>query len=457
MAQNVTNAPLQEGILQELQSRLQEPDWLQASRLAAWKRYEAMPMPGRSEERWRRTDLSALDMERVRFSSSARIGFELGFTPPEQAPKSWAEARDRMLKRGVAFGPLSSVLRENADRFAALAAGETNPPGGPDDATKFEVLARAIGADGYAVYVPRGVDVEIPLRARIVAAEEHLDGEATPPVPELETALESRNVAACVYPRSIIVAEAGSRVTVAEDFSAEEGVGPYFSSGLTEVYVGEGAEVTILSLQNWSESTWNFHSQRSYVEANGKIVTLNIHLGSAVTKANVEGALVGPNAQSQMLGVLFGDHDQHFDLYTLQDHQAGATTSNLLFKTALRDRAKSVYSGLIRVDEKVVGADAYQANRNLLLSDAAKADSQPMLEILNNDVRCTHGATMGPADEEQLFYLQSRGLPKPEAERMVVQGFFEEALDQVRDEDARAWVRDRIAERIGGAESQAEA
>jgi Fe-S cluster assembly protein SufD len=312
-------------------------------------------------------------------------------------------------------------------------------------------LARAVGTEGYAIYVPRGEDVAVPLPARITAFEEDLGPDGRGAVSPLGS-LERENLDTCVFPRSIIVAEAGSRVTVVEDFRSVEGVGPYFSAGLTEVFVGRGAEVTLVSLQDWSEETWNFHTQRSHVEADGRIVTLTVHLGSKTTKANVEGVLVGPNAQSQMLGVLFGEQNQHFDLYTLQDHQAQATTSNLLFKTALRDEAKSIYSGLIRVDEGVVGADAYQANRNLLLSDKAKADSQPMLEILNNDVRCTHGATMGPVDAEQLFYLQARGLPQPEAERMVVQGFFEQALDQVRDESVRTWIHDRIAEKIGGVE-----
>jgi Fe-S cluster assembly protein SufD len=295
--------------------------------------------------------------------------------------------------------------------------------------------------------------VTLPLRPRIWAAEENLEEYPdSAAATDLERSLEGHNVSACVFPRSVVVVGAGSRVTIVEDYRSDRNVGPYFAAGLTEAFVAEGAELVIVSLQEWSEETWSFHTQRSHVEANGRIVTLSVHLGGGVTVANVEGALVGPDSESRMLGVVFGDRQQHFDLYTLQDHQASRTRSDLLFKSALRGKAESVYAGLIRVDEGVVGADAYQANRNLLLSEKAKADSRPMLEILNNDVRCTHGATMGPVDPEQLFYLQSRGLPQAEAERMVALGFFEEALDDVRDEAARVYLHDRIAEKIGGAE-----
>ncbi len=456
-------AALDAGALDRIAATYHEPDWLQAIRRAAWDRYDSMPMPARTDERWRRTDLRALDMNRVRpHDETARLDLETGFAGPEDSPRDWAAAREELRAQGVIFAPFSAALRENPDFFRRLLeegpatpnATLTRLEGGiPANADKFEALARAVGADGYAVYVPRGADVAIPLRAHSVAQEPSLatqEYEPSPMTADLGAALSSRNVSSCVFPRSIIVAERGSRVTVVEDFTAREGAGPYFSAGLTEVFVGEGAEVTIVSAQQWGAETWNFHTQRSYVERDGRIVTLSVQLGGKVSKVNVEGSLIGPNAQSRMLGLLFGEQKQHFDLYTLQDHQADATTSDLLFKNALRDEAKSIYSGLIRVDEGVMGADAYQSNRNLLLSEKAKADSQPMLEILNNEVRCTHGASMGPVDPEHLFYLQARGLTEAEAERMVVQGFFEEALADIRDEETRLWLHDAIAQRIGG-------
>lgn len=459
--------PLSGDAIDRIKAFYQEPDWLEESRRAAWRRYEATPWPERTDERWRRTDLKKLDVHRIQpFQRLARVEAEFGFGEPEDGVQTWAHAREEMLASGVLLGTFEEIVRGNPELFEErLCRGMEGPnatdtrllEGGiPADADKFEILTRAVGADGYAVYVPRGVDVAVPLRATVVAIEEHLPEGVNEPsslAANLNASLEAINAATTVMPRSVIIAEPHSRVTVIEEFRPEQGIGPFLSAGLTEIFVGEGAEVTIVSLQDWSDDTWNFHTQRSHVAQNGRIVTLSINLGGKVTKMNVEGVLVGEDAQSRMLGVLFGEDRQHFDIYTLQDHQAHRTHSDLLFKHALRDESKSIYSGLIRVDEGVLNADAYQANRNLMLSGKAKADSRPMLEILNNEVRCTHGATMGPVDTEQLFYLQARGLPRPEAERMVVQGFFEEALDDVKDEATRTYLHDRIAAKIGALDS----
>jgi Fe-S cluster assembly protein SufD len=174
-----------------------------------------------------------------------------------------------------------------------------------------------------------------------------------------------------------------------------------------------------------------------------------VTLGGRFSKTRVEASLVGPGASAELKGVYFASGEQFFDFHTLQDHQVGNTTSDLLFKGALQDTSRAVYAGLIRIEKGAARSDAYQANRNLVLSEHAKATSIPMLEIDNNDVRCTHGATVGPVDPMSMFYLQSRGIPETTAKRMIVQGFFGEVLERIPFEQARTLVETELEARLG--------
>jgi len=247
----------------------------------------------------------------------------------------------------------------------------------------------------------------------------------------------------------VVVVGARARATVIEELLSETAAAPSFHTGATEVFVGEDAKLVYATLQDWGRNVFHYSNQRARIARGGELQWIQTLLGARMTKTNSYFALDGSGAQAFVHGFMFGDTTQHFDLHTLQKHLKDHTTSDLLVKVALKDRARSVYQGLIQVSEGAQRTDAYQANRNLLLSGKARADSIPGLEILANDVRCTHGATIGQIDEEQLFYLMARGLARLDAQRLIVEGFFAPVLDRIPLEAVRDRLRQAIERKIG--------
>ncbi len=223
---------------------------------------------------------------------------------------------------------------------------------------------------------------------------------------------------------------------------------PSLSGSGVEIVDGAGTSVTFVTLQEYGRGVWHFQTQRAACGRETALRSLVVTMGGTFSRAQVETSLRGERGDCQMLGLYFAEADQHFDMRTLQDHVAPRCTSDLLYKGALRDTSHTVYSGLIRVHAGAEKTDAYQANRNLVLSDHAKADSKPELEILNNDVRCTHGSTVGQVDEDQLFYLQSRGISAEEAQRLIVEGFFEDVINRLRVEEVRTALHEAIARKL---------
>lgn len=307
------------------------------------------------------------------------------------------------------------------------------------------MVAEMVGRDG-VVTIPRGTQVTTPLRIVRRAPLDVPQGGA----PRL-TGRASGTSGPLTF-QTTIVAEPESDATVIEEAIGDPAMTAPVTS-IVEIVVRPGARLRYYHIQNWSRGTEHRYTQRATVERDGHFLSLLATLGSRVTTASVETQLVGPGARSDLYGVAFGDTEQRFEYHTLQDHVVGQTTSDLLYKTALEDRAASRYTGLIRIAKDAQKTDAYQANRNLLLSPEAKADSIPMLEILADDVRCTHGATVGPVDPEQAFYLMSRGVPFPSAERMIVEGFFDQVLQKVPLEDLRERLHAHVERKLGRASS----
>ena len=217
---------------------------------------------------------------------------------------------------------------------------------------------------------------------------------------------------------------------------------------MTELFVEPAAKLEYVSLQNLSRETWHFASHHARVERDAELDWVTAGFGSKRGKTRIQNDLAGPGATSRVTGAYFADATQHLDYDTFQEHMAPNTTSDFAFKGALRDEASTVWRGMIRVEKDAQKTNAYQENRNLLLSKAAHADSIPGLEILANDVRCTHGATLGQVDREQLFYLMARGLPREEAERLIVRGFFQDVLDRIELEPVREALGDALEARI---------
>jgi Fe-S cluster assembly protein SufD len=292
---------------------------------------------------------------------------------------------------------------------------------------RFSALHAAFFTGGNFLYVPDGVVIEEPI------LRQHFSHEG----------------GTTVLPHTVIVAGRGSRFYYLDEYIGEEEEGAGYRSGSAEIFVGEGAEVGYVSIQKWGRHAWHLADQRARLEKDSTLKLFNVTLGARFSKTRVEASLVGQGAKAELKGIYFASGEQFFDFHTLQDHQVGNTTSDLLFKGALQDTARTVYAGLIRIEKGAARSDAYQANRNLVLSDHAKATSIPMLEIDNNDVRCTHGATVGPVDPNHLFYLESRGIPKSTAKRMIVQGFFGQVLERIPFEQARLMVETELEARLG--------
>jgi Fe-S cluster assembly protein SufD len=415
--------------VEELGSLHGEPDWLRARRRTSWAAYERLPMPSRSEEEWRRTNLKGLDLEAFAPWEPAN-----GAAPADSIEEAAAVLRQRgsepgkveidaeLARKGVVFLPLSRAAREHPELVEKHLFKAIDP-----ERDKLSALHGALFSGGTFLYVPRGVAVEKPFVSQFW----------------------SSGGGAAVLPHTLIVAGEGAVFNYIDEFLSPTLEKPSLTSGSAEVFAGRGSNVGYVSLQRWGNHAWQFADQKVVAEQEATVRIVNIGLGGRFAKTRVEASLRGPGASAELKGLFFGSGEQFFDYHTLQSHLVGNTTSDLLFKGALRDSARSVYAGLIRIEKGAQHSDAYQANRNLLLSKSANAYSIPMLEIMNNDVRCTHGATIAPVDPEQIFYLESRGIPHAAAERMIVHGFFGQVLDRIPVGQARDLVEQELETRIG--------
>jgi Fe-S cluster assembly protein SufD len=291
---------------------------------------------------------------------------------------------------------------------------------------KFAAHNAALWEHGLLVQVPKGVVLEQPLYVRITNTRE----------------------GGALFWRLLVVAEPESRFSVVEEYtSASPGLAGY-SNAVSELFVGQGGKVEYVSLQNLSAETWHFASHRARVERDAELDWVAGGFGSKKGKVRIENDLAGQGATSRVTGAYFADGDQHLDFDTLQEHQAPNTTSDFAFKGALRDEATAVWRGMIRVEPEAQKTNAYQENRNLLLSPKAHADSIPGLEIRANDVRCTHGATLSQVDRDQLFYAMARGLTHSDAERLILRGFFQDVLDRIELEPVREALGEALEARI---------
>jgi Fe-S cluster assembly protein SufD len=380
------------------------------------ERYQALPLPTTRDEHWRFTDLAGFDPD----------GFDPG-TAPERglSPASLLD----LDVAGVASIGESGIAIERAPegiRFEALSDDHPllGSLVGADD--KFSAHNAALWEHGLLVHVPAGVELDKPLYLRVANASE----------------------GGSLFWRVLVVAEPGSRFALIEELASATPELTGYANAAVEIVVGDGAKVEYVNVQNLSRSTWLFASCHARVERDAELDWVTGGFGSAKGKVRIQNDLAGQGATSRVTGAYFADGKQHLDYDTYQRHIAPSTTSDFAFKGALRDTATAVWRGMIRVEEGAQKTNAYQENRNLLLSAEAHANSIPGLEILANDVRCTHGATLGQVDREQLFYLMSRGLTRAEAERLVVRGFFQDVLDRVELEPVRDALAHALEARI---------
>ncbi len=377
--------------------------------------YAALPLPTTNDESWRFTDLKGFDPDS--YASNGHGGhkpagamLDVDVTGLAVITESGIEIE--RVPEGIVFEPLSDAQK----RLGTLV--------GHDE--KFAAHNAALWKHGLLVVIPKGVQVEQPLYVRIANT---IEGGA-------------------LFFRLLVIAEEGSRATLIEEYTSATPELAGYTNAVVELFVEQNAKLEYVSLQNLSMSTWHFANHHARVERDAELDWVAGGFGSKRGKTRIQNDLAGQGATSRVTGAYFADGDQHLDYDTFQEHMAPNTTSDFAFKGALRDEATAVWRGMIRVEKEAQKTNAYQENRNLMLSEKAHADSIPGLEILANDVRCTHGATLGQVDREQLFYLMSRGLSRAEAERIIVRGFFQDILDRIELEPVRETLGEALEARI---------
>jgi Fe-S cluster assembly protein SufD len=391
-----------------------------------------------TDEAWRRTDIRGLEAGSFHLpdadTASRQISAPKEFLRPVAGEKHGGqlvlipgkptvfEIDPELTSQGVVFTDLVTA-EQKYPRLLEKILGQVVRP----DEGKFGALAAAMANSGVLLYVPRGVQLEQPLHSL----------------------LWGPGVGNAYFSHILVWVEPGAALTyVHESASNSEPSGQTLHAGIVEIHVGDGANLRFVELQSWGEHVWNFTHERARVDRDASLDWIFGAIGSKLTKNFSDLDLIGEGSTGRMSGFYFTNGTQHLDHDTQQNHLAPHTTSDLLFKGALRDRSRSVWQGMIYVAPGAQKTDGYQANRNLVLSRHARADSIPGLEILADDVRCTHGATVGKIDPEQIFYLRSRGIPQNEAERLIVEGFFDPIMQRIPFEGVRTRFQRAIREKM---------
>ncbi len=419
-----------EGI-EALAAERSEPHWLLEKRYEAWAQYEQAEPPF-----WRRTELK-LDWEQlIPYAPAQRPVENISALPPklhaalavygrraglmvqrDSAPV-YRDLNDDARRQGVIWTDLATAVHEYPELVQKYFMDEAVPA----STDKYTALHAAYWSGGTLLYVPRGVAVELPFIS--VLWQE---------MPQLAT-----------MPHTLLVAEEGSSVTLVSELLSMgcEACPDTYHGGVTELYLGPGSRVRFINTQDLGRHVYDLRRQTAILDRDSRLEWLTVTLGGRLSRSSQHSLLRGSGAEAQVTGLYLPDGKQHFAFDTLQDHVATSCTSDLLYQGALLGRSRAVYEGTIRAWPGAQKTNAYQSNRNLLLSPKARADSLPQLEIEANDLRCTHGATVSQVDEAQIFYLQSRGIPRGEAVRLIVEGFFQPTLARLP--ESLEGLRDRL-------------
>jgi Fe-S cluster assembly protein SufD len=398
-----------------------EPAWVLEKRYEGWYHYQEMDPP-----LWRRTDISRLKWEELipyappqaaisdletlppkLHEALAVYGQRAGLLLQRDSGHVYMDLADEVRAQGVIWTDMGTAIREHTDLVRTHFMEEAVPA----IQDKYTALHAAFWNGGTFLYVPEGVIVELPFVS--VLWEE---------MPQL-----------AVFPHTLLVAGAGSQVTLVSELLSVgcDACPDTYHGGVTEMYVGEGARVQYVNTQDMGRHVYDLRSQTALLDGNSRLEWLSVTLGGRLSRSSQHTILRRPGSEALVTGLYLPDGKQHIAVDTLQDHVAGNCQSDLLYQGALMGRARSVYEGTIRAWPGAQQTNAYQSNRNLLLSPRARADSLPKLEIEANDLRCTHGATVSQVDQDQVFYLMARGIPRPEAVRLIVEGFFQPSLERL--------------------------
>jgi Fe-S cluster assembly protein SufD len=415
------------------------PAWFREQREQSWREFSALPSPTRKDQAWRFSNVDALDLSPYRFGNAPSDDEQAEILERSTALNGKAGrlifANDQLLERdalpeslrkaGLIFQPLKRALIEHEDLVRKHFMAQPAALG----SAKFAALHRAQVRAGAFIYVPRAVELVAPIEIFHWLIDEN----------------------AAVFPHLLLVADEMSKVTVIEHFRSFDKTARGFACGVNDLIAGRGATLKYVCAQRWNENVTALQINATTVERDASAMSLNLHLGGSYSRFESLNRLVGEGARSDLLAVAVAHAKQEFDARTLQDHVSPHTASDLLYKNALTDRARTTFGGLIRVEPHAHFTDAYQKVRNLLLSDDAEANSMPGLEIMADNVRCTHGATSGQIDKDELFYLRTRGIPIKTAQRLVVTGFLTEVIQRLDQPVIAAHLNRLIEEKFASA------
>lgn len=410
-----------------------DPTWLTAARKEAWEVFQSNPWPSPRQENWMRSDLRGFRIQKyvpnveertsladgtpVRLLDGVDVAGTLrsvdGVVTHQQLHESYSS-------RGVIASSLSAAAREHSELVRKHLHSLVSPT-----VDRFAALEASMWSDGYFIYIPRNTVVDRPIHIHAAISEGGVD-----------------------LSHTLIVLEEGAEATVLYESASPDTASAGFHCGVVELVQRGNSHLRYVNLQDWGQNVWHFAHQRASVGRDASIQWTVAAMGSRFAQVDQRVALVEAGARSQVNGVMFTRDKQHLVYNTLQHHIAPHCTSDFLYKAVLQDRSRTVWRGMIKVDSGAQKTDGYQRNDNLMLSDKARADSIPGLEIQADDVRCTHGSTSGRIDEELIFYAQSRGFTRGEAMRMIVTGFFQQIFDRVTIESVREALGASIARQV---------
>lgn len=407
-------------------------------RLEAWDVYTSLPMPTTSDEPWRRTNLRRFKPDNIGPSLNGTADAAVASVPDYLAAQLTEdktggllvqvdgitqsyELSEELQSQGIIFCDMHVAVRDHAELVQKWFMTE----GVPATDGKFAALHGAFWRGGTFLYVPKGVKAAAPMHSALWSA----NGKT--------------------FTHTLVVLEEGAEATFIDEYGSAESGSDALHVGAIELLVRDNASLMYASLQDFGTNMWQFNHERGRVGRDARLDWVTSAMGTRLLKAFQTVELDGQGSWARMSGLFFADGRQHFDLDTQQNHNAPDTVSDLLYKGALRDKSRSVWQGMIKALPGSQRIDGFQANRNLLLDKDARADSIPGLEIEADDVACTHASTVGKIDEEEVFYLMSRGIPRETAVQMVVEGFFDPLMQRIPFAGVRAHIAERIIEKVG--------
>ncbi len=412
------------------------PEWLQTLRQQAWSDFQNTPVPKRKDEAWRFANLKMLELDQ--YQPASKIDRETAQKILAQSTGLTSVAGRLVFANGILLAKqnLSEELIAQGVRFLSFDEAVNLVP----DLIQQHFMTQAVGlgsarlaalhkskvSTGTVIHVPRNVEVALPL--------------------EIFHWLDGQN--STVFPHTLIILGDNAKLTVLEDYQSTDSQAEGLACAVNDLILGAGAKLTYVSVQNWSEKARSFQINSTELARDAHATNMVVNLGSTYARYESASRMRGPGGRSDMLAVNVAADHQEYDQRTLQDHAQPHCTSDLLYKNALLDFSRTIFAGLIKVEEHSHKTDAYQKVRNLILSDDAEANSMPGLEILADDVRCSHGATSGQLEPNEIFYLLSRGIPETQARRLLVAGFLNEAIARLDNEAIESHISVLIAKKL---------